>query len=326
MTKWSTPGRIPDGDAGVIGNPICPYDKLDSLPRDPARLDADFVSQDPVKTDNKSVVAFGQISSMLFGMVLPPWLEAEMFHALALIPMVAVKDHVTDIAGRAGVAFVLPETGQSEKQEIILDASDYHLLAQAHWGNPRTTSPDIETAILKEYPVAELGSTQQAVAPPSAAEQAAETIDFYEQYEYYKPKINSVLPGQWLYREVRTGATSPEIWATADDSAQAWYVHGKLVVCKRTEACATSEQWLMPAGPSFTLLYPPTPQQSLTPAQIKQLKKESPKQRLAAWNKLLARFRQQYKTLPTLSEYPRPLHVAANVLTGYGNYPYLDAS
>jgi hypothetical protein len=194
VTKWSTPGRIPDGDAGVIGNPICPYDKLDSLPRDPARLDADFVSQDPVKTDNKSVVAFGQISSMLFGMVLPPWLEAEMFHALALIPMVAVKDHVTDIAGRAGVAFVLPETGQSEKQEIILDASDYHLLAQAHWGNPRTTSPNIETAILKEYPVAELGSTQQAVAPPSAAEQAAEKIDSYEEYEYYPTKINSVPP------------------------------------------------------------------------------------------------------------------------------------
>jgi hypothetical protein len=47
-----------------------------------------------------------------------------MFHALALIPMIQVKDHVTDIAGRAGVAFVLPETKQSEKAEIILDASE----------------------------------------------------------------------------------------------------------------------------------------------------------------------------------------------------------
>jgi hypothetical protein len=242
---------------------------------------------------------------------------------------------------------VLPSTKQSEKQEIILDASDYRLLGDGTWTNPSTPSPDIQDAILKEYPVAELGSTQQAVAPPSAAGQAAEKIDFYEEYEYYTPKISSVLPGQWLYREVRTGGTSSEIWATADDSAQASYVHGKLQVCKRTEACATSEQWLMPAGPSFTLLYPPTPQQSLTPAQIKQLKKESSKQRLAAWSKFLARWRQQHKTRPALSEYPRPLlaalnayqtgcagvagdcnvvNVAANVLTGYGNYPYLDAS
>jgi hypothetical protein len=348
QSGWMTAdGTITYGGAGIIGNPIFPYNKINSLPRDPAKLNAYFRSQDPVKSDNNSSVEFGQIRAMLFGMVLPPWLEAEMFHALALIPMVRVQDHVKDIAGRPGVAFVLPETKQSDKQEIILDASDYRLLGDGTWTNPSTASPDVETAILKEYPVAELGSTQQAVAPPSAAEQAAEKIDFYELYEYYTPKVNSVLPGQWLYREVRTGGTSAEIWATADDSAQASYVHGKLQVCKRAEACATSEQWLMPAGPSFTVLYPPTPQQSLTPAQIKQLKKESPKQRLAAWNKFLAQWRQQHKTLPALSEYPRPLlaalngyqtgcadvagdcnvvNVAANVLAGYGNYPYLDAS
>jgi hypothetical protein len=344
QSGWMTAdGTITYGGAGVIGNPIFPYNKLDSLPRDPAKLNTYFRGQDPVKSDNNSAVEFGQIREMLFGMVLPPWLEAEMFHALALIPMVRVQDHVKDIAGRAGVAFLLPPTKQSEQQEIILDASDYRLLGDGVWDNPRTPSPDIEDAILKEYPVAELGSTQQAVAPPDAAEQAAEKIDFYEEYEYYTPKINSVLPGQWLYRQVRTGATSAEIWATADDSAQASYVDGKLQVCKRTEACAAAEQWLMPQGPSFRLLYPPTPQQSLTPAQIKQLKKETPKQRQAAWNKLLARFKQQ----PTLSEYPQPLlaalnayrtgcadvagdcnvvNVAANVLTGYGNYPYLDAS
>ena len=123
-------------DAGSIGDPIFPYSKLGSLPRDPAKLDAYFVGLDPVKTDNKSVVAFSQIKQMLFGMVLPPSLEAEMFHALALIPMVQVKDHVTDIAGRAGVAFVLPETVQSEQQEIILNASTYHLLAQGSGSTP----------------------------------------------------------------------------------------------------------------------------------------------------------------------------------------------
>ena len=180
---WMTAdGKITYGGAGSIGNPIYPYSKLGSLPRDPAKLDAYFVSLDPVKTDNKSLVAFSQIESMLFGMVLPPSLEAEMYHALALIPTVQVKDNVKDIAGRAGVAFVLPPTKQSEQLEIILDASDYQLLAQASWGNPGNPSTLSESAILKEYPVAELGSTQPSTTPPSAAELAAERIYFYEEY------------------------------------------------------------------------------------------------------------------------------------------------
>jgi hypothetical protein len=337
---WMTAdGTITYGGAGIIGNPIYPYSKLGSLPRDPAKLDAYFVSLDPVKTDNRSLVAFSQIQSMLFGMVLPPWLEAEMYHALALIPDVQVKDSVTDIAGRAGVAFLLPPTKQSEQLEIILDASDYHLLAQANWVNPGNPSTLHETAILKEYPVAELGSTQPSTTPPTAAELAAEKIDFYEEYEYAPPKINHVAPGQWLYRELRTGGKEQEIWATADDSAQAQYVNGTLQVCQRTEPCAASEQWLMPAGPSYSLIYPPYPQP--TKAEVKQYMYD-----LEHHIKAKSPF-QPAKPLPTLPPFPRPLldklntystgcadvagdcnavNVAANVLTGYGNYPYLDSS
>ena len=313
---WMTADGTLNYNAGIIGDPIFPYSKLGSLPRDPAKLNAYFVSQDPAKTDNKSVVDFSQIRSMLFGMVLPPPLEAEMFHALALIPMVQVKDHVKDIAGRAGVAFVLPETGQSDKQEIILDASDYHLLAQGDWGvDSSRPSPDMETAILKEYLVAELGSTQPSTAPPSAAELAAEQIDHFQQYLISPPKIRSVAPGQWLYRDLRTGGKDRQIWATADDSAQAQYVNGTLKVCQRTDPCAASQPWLMPAGPGYSLIYPP--------------------------------FRQQSASTPALPEYPRQLldklnaystgcadvtgdcnavNVAANVLTGYGNYPSLSAT
>jgi hypothetical protein len=250
--------------------------------------------------------------------------------------VIQVKDHVTDIAGRAGVAFVMPETRQSEKEEIILDASDYHLLAHATWDNPSTPSPDIETAILQEYPVAQLGSTQQAISPPSAAELAAEKIDYYQQYLYYTPRINSVTPSQWLYRELHTGGKEQPIWATADDSAQAEYVNGTLTVCQRTAPCAASEQWLMPAGPSFTLIYPQYPR--LTQAEIKQLRKLPAKQRMAKLAKVL----QPARPLPTLPEYPQPLlaklntyttgctnvtgdcnvvNVAANVLTGYGTTP-----
>jgi len=336
---WMTADGTLNYGAGIIGDPIYPYNKLGSLPRDPARLDAYFVSQDPVKTDNKGVVDFSQITSMLFGMVLPPWLEAEMYHALALIPGIRVKDQVKDIAGRAGVAFVLPPTRQSEQLEIILDASDYHLLAKGSWGDPGRPSSHQETAILKEYLVAELGSTQPSTTPPSAAQLAAERIDFFQEHLISRPKINSVAPGQWLYRDLRIGAKDQVIWATADDSAQAEYVNGTLRVCKRTDPCAASEHWLMSAGPSYSLIYPPYPRP--TKAEIKQYLQD-----LRHHVKATSPFK-PVKPLPTLPEYPRPLldklntystgcadvagdcnavNVAANVLTGYGNYPSLNAA
>ena len=337
---WMTAdGTMTYGGAGVSGNPIYPYSKLGSLPRDPAKLDAYFVSLDPVKTDNKSVVAFSQIESMLFGMVLPPSLKAEMYHALALIPTVQVRDNVKDIAGRAGVAFVLPPTKQSEQLGIILDASDYQLLARASWGNPGNPATMNETAILKEYPVAELGSTRPSTTAPSAAELAAERIYFYEEYEYAPPKISHVTAGQWLYRDLRTGGADREIWATADDSAQAEYVNGTLEVCERADPCAASEQWLMPAGPAYSLIYPPNPVP--TKAEIKQYLYDL-QHHIKARSPL-----RPVKPVPTLPPLPRPLldklntystgcadvaadcnavNVAANVLTGYGNYPYLDSS
>jgi hypothetical protein len=324
---WMTAdGTMSYGGAGISGNPIYPYSKLGSLPRDPAKLDAYFVSLDPVKTDDKSMVAFSQIESMLFGMVLPPTLEAEMYHALALIPHVQVKDHVRDIAGRAGVAFVLPPTKQSEQLEIILDASDYHLLAQASWGDPGNPSTLSETAILKEYPVAELGSTRPSTIPPSAAELAAERIFFYEEYLYAPPKINHVTPGQWLYRDLRTGGKNQEIWATADDSAQAQYVNGTLTVCQRTDSCAASEQWLMPTGPSYSLIYPPysrpTGTGPLQPVKTQQAPPTLPPLPRPLLDKL-----NTYSTgCADVAGYCNAVNVAANVLTGYGNYPYLDSS
>ena len=336
---WMTADGTLNYGAGIIGDPIYPYNKLGSLPHDPAKLDAYFVSQDPVKTDNQGVVDFSNIDSMLFGMVLPPWLKAEMYHALALIPGIQVKDQVKDIAGRAGVAFVLPPTKQSEQLEIILDASDYHLLAHGNWVDPSRPSSLHETAILKEYLVAELGSTQPSTAPPSAAELAAERIDFFQEHLINPPKINSVAPGQWLYRDLRTGGKDQVIWATADDSAQAEYVNGTLQVCQRTDPCAASEHWLMPAGPSYSLIYPQYPRP--TKAEIKQYRQD-----LKDHVKATSPFK-PVKPVPTLPEYPRPLldklntystgcadvagdcnavNVAANVLTGYGNYPSLNAA
>jgi hypothetical protein len=313
---WMTADGTLNYDAGSLGDPIFPYSKLGSLPRDPAKLNAYFVSQDPAKTDNKSVVDFSQISSMLFGMVLPPSLTAEMFHALALIPAVQVKEHVKDIDGRAGVAFVLPPTRQSLQQEIILDASDYHLLAQGHWGVDSTQPvPMIEVAVLKEYRVAELGSTQPSTAPPSAAQLAAEQIDFFQQHLVNPPRIRSVGPSQWLYRDLRTGGKDRQIWATADDSAQAQYVNGTLQVCQRTDPCAASQQWLMPAGPAYSLIYPPAKNGYASPSALP----EYPRPLLEKLN--------SYSTgCADVTGDCNAVNVAANVLTGYGNYPSLNAA
>jgi len=326
---WMTADGTLSYGAGSIGDPIFPYDKLDSLPRDPAAFNAYFVNQDPAKTDNHSVVDFSQIMQMLFGMILPPWLEAEMYHALALIPDVQVKDHVKDIAGRAGVAFVLPPTKQSEQLEIILDSSDYHLLARGSWGDPSKPATLNETAILTTVLVAGLGSTQPSTASPSAPELAAEQITRASQYFRMPPVFTT--PGQWLYRDLHSGGKDQEIWATSDDSEQAAYVNGTLQVCKRTDPCAAAEQWLMPAGPSYSLVFPPYPRSGSGAIRNSKLFPPGKAGKVPV-----------VKPLPTLPAYPGPLldklntystgcsqvpgdcnavTVTANVLTGYGNNP-----
>jgi hypothetical protein len=335
---WMTADGTLNYGAGIIGDPIFPYGKLNSLPRDPAALLKYFRGQDPVASDDNSSVEFGQIRSMLFGMVLPPWLKAEMYHALALIPDVQVRQNVKDIAGRAGVAFLLPQTKQSDQQEIILDASDYHLLADAHWSNPSNPATFDETAILQEYRVAELGSTQPSTAPPSAAELAAERL-VWDGSNSVRPPARYT-PDQWLYRDLRTGGTDRQVWATVDDTVQAQYLNGTLRVCQRTDPCAAAEQWLVPAGPSYSLVYPGP---AFTQAELAKLRKESLKQRMAAQQKA----QKAAKAQPALPEYPRPLldklnsystgcadvagdcnavNVVANMLTGYGNDAYTASS
>jgi hypothetical protein len=74
----------------------------------------------------------------------PPRVAAELYHALAAIPGVAVNANATDVAGRRGVAFTLAltpgtvpaggftgGTAASDTGEIILDPRDYHLLGYA---------------------------------------------------------------------------------------------------------------------------------------------------------------------------------------------------
>lgn len=251
------------GDGPGSGLPS--YARLGSLPRDPAALDVylEHMSYPNANATqaNKDVAAFSTIEQMLFSYVLPPALEAEMYRALADIPTVQVNDHVTDIAGRSGVAFVLPETSQSETSEIILDAFTYRFLAEADWqpsnGKPNSAIALSEWAILKQVLVAGPGLTQPDSAPPTAAQVLAAHADYAGSW------TNSPAPepaaSDWVYRRLVTSSGAKEVWATASDTEQAQYSDGTLQVCERSTACAASTQWIMPAGPGYALVNPVYP-------------------------------------------------------------------
>ena len=253
----STARRVTHDDT----EPGWDYAELGSLPPDPAALDAylaKLVYPDGRETQLiKGMSAFSSIEDMLMNYVLPPSLEAEVYQALAAIPAVKVDSHVTAIDGQAGVAFVLPPTPQSEKLEIILDASSYRFLARASWGSD-SASPQIELAVVRMVIVDAPGSTRPSLTPPTAAELLAEHAD--RAVSFTNAPGLFVQPGTWIFRELATASGNRPVWATADDSEQASYVNGKLQVCARSAACATSTQWLMPAGPGNTLVNPPFPQ------------------------------------------------------------------
>jgi hypothetical protein len=256
---WETAdGGVTYGDnfsSGVTpGDNIPSYSELGSLPASPATLDSYlahlvYPGSSPAP-DIKAQAAFNVIEDMLINYVLPPALEAEVYQALAAIPGIRVNSHVTAIDGQAGVAFVLPPTPQSERSEIILSASTYSFLAYASWG---TESTLYETAVARMVIVGAPGSTQPSLTPPTAAELLAEQADRAASYTK-RPQFFE--PGTWVLRELATSSGDQAVWATADDSEQASDVNGQLEVCSRSQPCAQSTQWLMPAGPSYTLVAP----------------------------------------------------------------------
>jgi hypothetical protein len=101
------------------------YGKLGSLPSDPVALDhylahlADPNDPHPSQASTDAT-DFLVIRQLLSSGVLPPSVNAELYQALGALPTVQVKSHVTDIDGRAGVAFVLPESPSHVNLEIIL--------------------------------------------------------------------------------------------------------------------------------------------------------------------------------------------------------------
>ena len=312
---WETAdGLVTYGDnlsAGVdTGDNIPAYSQLGSLPADPAALDAYlarlvYPDSKPTKVQ-QGLAAFSVIHDMLINYVLPPELQAEVYQALAAIPAVTVDSHVTAIDGQAGAAFVLPETSQSDKQEIILDASTYRFLGRASWG----TKFFIETAVVKMVIVGAPGSTQPSLTPPTAAELLAEHAD--RAVTFTNTPMLFAQPGTWIFRELATSSGDQRVWATADDSKQASYVNGKLQVCSRSAACAASVRWLMPAGPSYTLVNPPFPQGQ---PPFKHLPPSLP----TSLSQLLATLNTYATGCTDVAGYCNAVNAMASMLTGYVN-------
>ena len=129
---WYSPGPA----QGVVG-PDLPYSQIGSLPENPEALDAYLAHLDypnpNATTANKATAEFTNIEEMLTVWVLPPKLTAELYHALADIPTVIAERNVKDIAGQVGLAFILPQNGQSMNEEIFLRPSVYQMLGDAVW-------------------------------------------------------------------------------------------------------------------------------------------------------------------------------------------------
>ena len=312
---WSTAdGSLQYQDGGWSRDTVqrALYRELSSLPANPVAIDRylarlSYPNANATQT-NDEVAAFSTIEQLLSSAILPPSLNAELYRALGDIPTVEVRSHVTDIDGRAGVAFVMPENSQSSNQEIILDAKDYAYLAQAAWqpsnGTPNSAIPFTETAVLRTTLVAGPGSTAADPAPPSPAVLAAEQAMMTAGNP--GPSVTPVDPGQWIYRKLAAAGGTREIWATVDDTRQASYVHGRVVTCGRSASCASGITWLMPAGPAYPVVYP-----SGAAARHPQL----PDDPQALLDKL--------NTYPAgctdTAAYCNAVTVFANMLLGYGN-------
>ena len=63
-------------------------------------------------------------------MLVPPRLAAALFKVAATIPGATVKPHVTDAAGRAGIAVARVGQEYPEDNELIFDPRTYRLLGQ----------------------------------------------------------------------------------------------------------------------------------------------------------------------------------------------------
>jgi hypothetical protein len=108
------------------------YDRLRSLPRNPAALGR-YLARLPLPGWGSAPVReFEVIKELLITYVMPPALTAELYQALGTIPGVTVDRSATDIAGRHGIGFkiALPPGQGGGFDELILNPATFAVMGQ----------------------------------------------------------------------------------------------------------------------------------------------------------------------------------------------------
>lgn len=111
---------------GVGGWPDSSYPYLESLPTDPAKLEAIIAANAATESQligTGDTAIFNAITNLTENTVLPPKLYAALYGVLTRLPGVHF-DAATDLAGRAGIGLYMVEEGYF-KQEIVINPHSY---------------------------------------------------------------------------------------------------------------------------------------------------------------------------------------------------------
>jgi len=111
---------------GVGGWPDSSYPYLESLPTDPAKLEAIIAANTATESQligTGDTAIFNAITDLTENTVLPPKLYAALYGVLIRLPGVHF-DATTDLAGRAGIGLYMVEEGYF-KQEIVINPHSY---------------------------------------------------------------------------------------------------------------------------------------------------------------------------------------------------------
>ncbi len=142
-------GRVPSTGTGVAWLPVSPrgcpdappvrftYRFLTSLPTGPASLRA-WIYDHKNGGQSADNQAWTDINDLLESTLTPPRLTAALFRVAATIPGATVIRHVTDAAGRPGIAVARSIQGATEDSELIFSTRTYRLLG----GRTRLTVPE----------------------------------------------------------------------------------------------------------------------------------------------------------------------------------------
>jgi hypothetical protein len=132
---WGAPtgyGLLGAEYATPRGKPVLPYASLSSLPRDPRALER-YLAHLPDRLYGTTgqfgpprEMAFTFIMYLLTDYVTSPRLTSELYRALGYVPGIAVDGHLSDIAGRPGVGYVVPDPNlPGDQTEVVFNPRTY---------------------------------------------------------------------------------------------------------------------------------------------------------------------------------------------------------